>query len=34
MSFVAEHYATKDVKAKLAQEARREPEPVVADPQV
>jgi integral membrane protein len=34
VTFVAEHYATKDVKAKLAREAARptEPEGVVADP--
>jgi integral membrane protein len=35
VTFVAEHYATKDVKAKLALDEAQptEPEPVVADPQ-
>ena len=35
MTFVAEHYATKDVKAKLAWAAAHptEPEAVIADPQ-
>ena len=35
VTFVAEHYATKDVKAKLAWNAAHptEPEAVIADPQ-